>query len=324
MLRNLVGSASRFLNDLNNSLRTEEEKSSEKSIPISTSPTQPNSYQQLQRVLLTDEVNRTLVNEYAAHRQGERGDEEIGWLLLGVREESEALVLATLPAGAGRDAGVAHVSFNSTAQALAARILRQWDKRLVTLGVLHTHPGNLRHPSSGDYRGDIRWVPQLTGKEGVFGIGTADAMENGRTSPLVAYKPDVYRQCVGSLCFSWYALGDGDEKYRALPVDLTLGPELAQPLRSVWPVLETYADQLERLCLQQKKLHFEVGMEAGQPFLGINLSLAEEKNRLRLLLKAGEVRYYLLKADDVIEVDPKELRVDRGVYLILAELAGLG
>ena len=124
--------------------------------------------QPLERIVLTDGVGRSLFEEYAAHRDTNRSEEETGWVLLGVREVNEAVVLATLPAGAGRDAGVAHVQFNSSGQALASRIVRQFDRRLSMLGVVHTHPGSLRHPSDGDYRGDSAWVGQLRGGEGVF------------------------------------------------------------------------------------------------------------------------------------------------------------
>ena len=85
---------------------------------------------------LTDEVGRTLFEEYAAHHEGPRGHEETGWILLGLREEHEAVALATLPAGTERSAGVAHVRFNSNGQALASRIVRQADRRLTMLGVV--------------------------------------------------------------------------------------------------------------------------------------------------------------------------------------------
>src|SRR5437899_2041550 len=69
----------------------------------------PAAYRPLCRVTLTDEVGRTLFEEYAAHRRGDRGEEETGWVLLGLRQEDEAVVLATLPAGTQPDSGVAHV-----------------------------------------------------------------------------------------------------------------------------------------------------------------------------------------------------------------------
>src|SRR5262245_26679576 len=126
-------------------------------------PPAPANYRPLRRVVLTTEVARTLFNEYSAHRRSERGDEETGWVLLGWREEDEVIVWATLPAGADREAGEAHVRFNSIVQAVASRVVRQSDRKLAMLGVVHTHPGSLRHPSDGDYRGDIQWVGQLRG-----------------------------------------------------------------------------------------------------------------------------------------------------------------
>src|SRR5579872_5515964 len=138
------------------------------------------NYQPLERVLLTDGVGRTLFEEYAAHRAQANGDLETGWMLLGLREPHEAIVLATLPAGVEVNASATHIGFNTSGQALASRIVRQHDKRLRILGVVHTHPGSLRHPSDGDFHGDSQWVPQLRGGEGVFGIGTADGVPNSR------------------------------------------------------------------------------------------------------------------------------------------------
>src|SRR5262249_5603471 len=134
----------------------------------------PRPYRSLRHIIITDGVGRALFEEYALHEKSSRGDEETGWLLLGVRKEEEALVLATLPAGVEYDAGASHVHFNSQGQAVGSRIVRQVDKRLTVLGVVHTHPGSLRHPSDGDFRADSEWVARLRGQEGVFGIGTVD------------------------------------------------------------------------------------------------------------------------------------------------------
>jgi len=230
------------------------------------------------------------------------------------------VVLATLPAGAGRQAGVAHVRFNSSGQALASRIVRQWDRRLTMLGVLHTHPGSLRHPSDGDYHGDSQWVGQLRGREGVFGIGTADG-EPARGT-VIAHQPSEHLQCLGELCLSWYCLGEGDRHYRPLPVGLTLGPDLARPLHSVWMTIEHYADQLDRLCRQQAGVAFGVVDSPEGPALGVEIRLATPGEVLRVVLSGKEARYYLLRGDELLTVDPDEDRVDRGVYLLLAELAG--
>src|SRR5262245_61419208 len=134
MLQTLVNTAGRLLSDLQRVWRRERLLISD---PEVSSWIAPGFYRPLRRVTLADEVGRTLFEEFAAHRQGERGDEETGWLLLGLRQESEAVVLATLPAGANRDAGVAHVQFSSGAQVLGSRIVRQRDKRLVPVGVVH-------------------------------------------------------------------------------------------------------------------------------------------------------------------------------------------
>ena len=80
-------------------------------------PANGSVYLPLDGISLTDGVGHTLFEEYAAHREETRGDEETGWVLLGLREGDSALALATLPAGAGREAGQAHVRFNASAQA---------------------------------------------------------------------------------------------------------------------------------------------------------------------------------------------------------------
>ena len=317
MFQALVSTASRLLDDLNRSLfrdRPLSEPGRPGKHPL------PHVYRGLQRVVLTDEVSRTLFEEYAVHRDSTRGDEETGWVLLGVRETEEALVLATLPAGAGRSAGVAHVRFNCTGQALASRIVRQQDRRLTMLGVVHTHPGSLRHPSDGDYQGDSQWVGGLRGTEGVFGIGTADG--DRPASPVVAHHPRPNVQCLGELSLSWYALGVGEKRYRPLEVALTLGPDLARPLHPVWTTIETYAEQLERLYRQQAGVTFDVISGLYGPALAVNLTLADPGTSLRLVLESKEVRYYLVRGDELLLVDPHENQIDRGVYLLLAELTG--
>lgn len=315
MIQAFVSTATRWLNDLGRVFLRDQVPAPELFPP----PAPSRTYHPLERVVLTDQVCRTLFEEFAQHRQTPRGEEETGWVLLGVREEKEAIVLATLPAGAARQAGVAHVRFNSDAQALASRMVRQWDKRLHIVGVVHTHPGSLRHPSDGDYRGDSLWVGHLRGGEGIFGIGTADATPIAGTR--IAQQPRSHVQCLDDLCFSWYALGRGQRNYRRLPLRMTVGPDLARPLHAVWPTIEKHAVCLERLCRQQAGLTLQIIDEPEGPFLGVNMTLAEPGHSLRVLLRGDEVHYYLNKAADLIAVDPKEKRVDRGVYLVLAELA---
>ena len=229
------------------------------------------------------------------------------------------MVLATLPAGTACNAGVSHVQFNSSGQALGSRIVRQADRRLTMLGVVHTHPGSLRHPSDGDYHGDSRWVGQLRGGEGIFAIGTADNHEaNGS---LIAHQPKPNVQSLGKLNLSWYSLRQDEDKYRALPVELTLGPDLARSLHSVWPTVEAHADRLDRLCRQQAGVTFDVVEGQRGPALMAQLPLSEPGNAIRLLLEGEEVTYVVLRGGEPYVTDPHEARIDRGVYLLLAELA---
>jgi proteasome lid subunit RPN8/RPN11 len=274
----------------------------------------PKKYWPLDRVVLAHGVLQTLFDDFARHRETARGEEEFGWALLGIREEREAIALAALPAGAQRHASLTHIQFHSNAQAVATRLLRQRDKRLGMLGVVHTHPGSLRHPSGGDYRGDIRFVTRLRGREGVFGIGTADARGNG----AVIERTEPHQHVRGPLCFNWYALADGDDNYRKIPISAASNDDLARPLAPLWPTLETHADALERLCQQLTGVNLDIAPETS---LAITIPLADDERRLRVLLRDGQARYYLESAGDLAAVNPDASAVDHGIYAILAELA---
>lgn len=270
-------------------------------------------YRPIERVVLTDEAGRRLFEEFAAHRETERGREETGWMLLGRREEATATVLATLPAGAERDAGEEHVRFNTEAQALASRIVRQRDRRLTLLGVVHTHPGTLRHPSRQDLRGDRVWVQQLRGRQGVFAIGTID----GDTDGAVAEHPKPHVQRWRGLRFDWYTLADGDADYSTANVEFTIGPDLAVPLRPVWPVIEAHAERLERLVRQQVGVRFEI---TDRTLIAI-VPLAEPGRAIRLLIEEKTVRFLYEIDGEAFQADlPAGTEPDRGVYLLLAEL----
>jgi len=127
----------------------------------------------------------------------------------------------------------------------------------------------------------------------------------------------------GGLRFSWYALEDGDRRYRPLPVGLTLGPDLARPLHFVWSIIEAYAEQLDRLCRQQARVTFDVIKGQHDPAaLGVQVALANPGAALRLVIESKGVRYYLLRDGEPQALDTLATQVDRGVYLLLAELAG--
>jgi proteasome lid subunit RPN8/RPN11 len=313
MLRGLYMTACRWLADWSEALARERAPA-----PVLFAPppvSGPQTYQKLERVVLAEAVAQTLFNDFAEHRDGPRGEEEVGWVLLGLREEAEVHVLATLPAGADREAGVAHVHFNSTAQAVACRIVRQGHRRLGIVGVVHTHPGSLRHPSDGDFQGDRQWVGRLRGAEGVFGIGTADATPaNGKP---VTYPEHMH--AVRELCFSWYALGSGDSRYRRLPVMTAPGPDLARPLHPVWETIEQHADALDGLCQQLARVTFEIVTE--KRCLLVRLPVADTGDNLRILLRPDETRFFLDRDSELIAIDPEETQLDRAVFLVLAELA---
>ena len=274
----------------------------------------------VRRVVLADDASRALFAEYAAHRASDRGTEETGWALLGVRRADEAIVLATLPAGAAREAGEAHVKFNSAAQAFASRVVRQGHRQLTLLGVVHTHPGSLRHPSSGDYRGDVTWVANLRGKEGVFGIGTSDAEPPPEAG--ISWQPAPNVQCLGELCLSWYSLGATDRNYRPLPVELSIGPDLAAPLRPVWDELEAHAERLDRLARQLSGVRFAVADGHQKPALTLTVPLPDDGRAVRVELEGKDVRYRLLTPDrGPLAADLREDRVDVGVFHVLSELA---
>jgi proteasome lid subunit RPN8/RPN11 len=266
----------------------------------------------LERIILTDGVARTLFDDFHDHRRSARGAEEIGWLLLGHREGNDAVARAALPAGTQRDAGVTHVQFHSDVQELASHILRGDDKRLTIIGVVHTHPGSMRQPSGGDLQGDRLWVGQLRGGEGAFAIGTADAHRE---------KPAEHQQCYGDLCFSWYALAEGEAQYRPLPVQVTIGADLAKPLLAAWDLIETHARSLNRLFRQLAKVRCEVTQEQATPVLAVCIALPEQKQCLRLLLSEAAARYYWEREGELFAIAPHEPQVDRAVLMILAELA---
>jgi proteasome lid subunit RPN8/RPN11 len=292
-------------------------------VPFETGPQLPATYEPLERVYLTDDVSRTLFEEYAAHRASERGEEETGWVLLGVRDSAEATILATLPAGADRDAGEAHVRFNSAAQALGYRMIWPLERRLKMLGVVHTHPGSLRHPSRGDFKGDRGWVPQLPGGEGIFGIGTADADSTTAGLP-VASAPRPHMQCLGELRFTWYTLAAGEKRYREAPIALTNGPHLAKPLRAVWSAIEAHAIRLDRLARQQSRVRFEIASGRSGPALAVTVGMAEPGQAVRVVVDGKEVRYYWEAGGEVFHAPLPDTPPDQGVYLLMAELAGRG
>ena len=129
-------------------------------------------------------------------------------------------------------------------------------------------------------------------------------------------------QCLGDLRFSWYALGGGEADYRPLPLELTIGPDLARPLHPLWPTLEAHAERIDRLYRQQAGVRFEVMCDERGPGLMLTLPLADGGEAVCVLVRRKEVRYYVVRGGELLAVDVNDDYVDRGVYLLLAELAG--
>ena len=272
----------------------------------------------LARLRLTDQVSHTLFDEFAAHRAGARGDEETGWVLLGLREGDNALALATLPAGAGREAGQAHVRFNASAQRSAAG-------------------------RSGSMTGDCRcsaWSTRIRAVCGTPATGISAGTANGSGSfaaakgysesarPIVAQ--DRPMPWLGS---PWHTVNAWE--ICAFPGMLwarTIGPIGHCPLRSRWaPIWPSHCGRCGAKSRNtpsgwinwpgSRPVTFGVLPGRKAPALAVEVPLADPGQAVRILLEGKEVRYYLVRDGEPFAADIGEVRVDQGFYLVLAELA---
>lgn len=286
-------------------------------VPSTTPVSTPRkiALQPLQYVEITEGVKETLFEEYQHHRESDRGDEEIGWVLLGCREADHVTIHATLPAGTQRNASRTHVQFNSLGQVVGSYFVRQHDRRLTTLGVAHTHPGKLDKPSKGDYRGDVQWVEQIRGNEGVFAIG--NVRKEKRTFFDLSASSRV--QWGVDLCFTWYSLRAKARDYRSMEARIVEGVDLARPLHPLWEVIEEQATALERLLHQQNHVRAEV-VEMEAPTLLVTISLLGQQ-AIRIALTNDDVRYYVEQEGNLQEVGGLSDRVDHAAYSLMAELA---
>jgi hypothetical protein len=101
---------------------------------------------------------------------------------------------------------------------------------------------------------------------------------------------------------------------------VTIGPDLARPLHDVWPTIEWHAERLNRLYSRLSRLRFEVVEEEKDATLHAVVPL-EKGASLRVILRGSDVEYCLVRKDQWLVSDTREPAVDRGVYLMLAELA---
>ena len=104
-------------------------------------------------------------------------------------------------------------------------------------------------------------------------------------------------------------------------MELTIGPDLARALHDIWTTLEFHAERIDRLYCQQSGLRFEVVSDKWGPGLLLTLPLAEPGDAVQVLVRPKEVRYYVVRRGELLEVQHHDDCVDRGVYLLLAELA---
>jgi hypothetical protein len=92
-------------------------------------------------------------------------------------------------------------------------------------------------------------------------------------------------------------------------------------LHDIWPTLEVHAERIERLYRQQAGMRFEVTNDEWGPGLILTLPLAQGGVSVRVVVRPKGVRYYVVADGEVLEVQHHDDLVDRGVYLLLAELA---
>ena len=199
MLQGLVTSASQLLNDFRRSLLSPSAPTIAHPVARRVFPSWSPATHLADRRRRPDPVRRV---RQAPHRRARRRRDRLdaAWLARGRRGHRSRHA-------AGRRAERCRCGPHSLQQPGPGR--RQPNcspgrsSALTILGVVHTHPGSLRHPSEGDLKGDRIWVQHLRGKEGVFAIGTADAPPDGG---MFASRPKPNVHCLGKLRFSWYAL----------------------------------------------------------------------------------------------------------------------
>ena len=105
---------------------------------------------------------------------------------------------------------------------------------------------------------------------------------------------------------------------------MTIGPDLARPLRPVWSAIEEHAERLDRLARQLAKVRFGVTEGRHGPALAVTVGLSEPGNAIRVLIEGKEVRYYYEAGGQGFQADLPDAAPDQGVYLLLADLAGKG
>ena len=193
------------------------------------------------------------------------------------------------------------------------RLLFPRERRLKLLGVVHTHPGTLRHPSRGDYAGDREWVAQLPGQQGIFGIGTV--------SPKGYEQQQPHTQQQDRLRFDWYSLHREDRRYQPRAIEVIAGPDLAEDLRPIWPILESHAAELDRIARQLAKVRFNV-LATPEPALGVVVGLTELKQTLQVVITQNHRQFlYEVNGEMFLPDLPAEMPLEPAIYRFLQEFA---
>lgn len=302
--------------------------------PVATGTQSLNQEPPSSDVKIHSGVLKTMFEDFHAHRQTERGEEETGWLLLGRRTESGAVIEAALPPGEFRDAGTAHVNMNSTAQAVAMRILKKHHPELDVLGVAHTHPGRLNRPSQGDYQGDSLWVSKLRKREGIFAIGVWDFDHflnfsaghpnyQQEDDPADVRGESYSSHSSGRARFFWFALAEGEKWYRHLSLEETPGKDLGHEIRGHWEVIEEFAGSIDRLVRMQPALQMGlIPLEMMEvPTMVLCQPLAREGEELQVILQGGEVGFFRMTSENSEEIVGPSDRLDAAFYEVMARLA---
>src|SRR5262249_44836304 len=131
-------------------------------------------------------------------------------------------------------------------------------------------------------------------------------------------RPHIQRQ--GKRRFTWYVLGAGEKGYRTIPVEYTLGPDLGLAIHVVWAIIERHAEALERICRQQARVTLAADSPVGAN-LRVKIPLAEPGDAVELVLVEDKAAFFVVLDGTTNAVDPREAKIDRALYLILAELA---
>ena len=143
---------------------------------------------------------RVLFAEYAPSGLQRGGRGEAGFCLASVAATRRLCSQRCRP-GPERDAAEAHVRFNSAPRPSRAGWCDR-DTSSYAAGCVSHASWKFATSEFGDFRGDIIRVANLRGGEGV---SASDCRRGAETGCRNQRQPAPNVQCLGDLCFSWYA-----------------------------------------------------------------------------------------------------------------------